>query len=346
MCHCLGNEQCDHVTGECSSGCAPGWAGTGCQYANLALHGLATQRQTDESEPLFKPEFAVDGNVSTCTKTLHDEPRWCVNLGTRRNVVGLNIIVPQRDPVSLDSYIIYISNVSYAASEKELGICYWQDKPLPGDVTRTKYEIMCYQPLIGQFLIIHKRKPVKSELELCEVQVYGGRELGFRKPSAQSSTFQDQKTGAYKAVNGRAVDTDILQCSATQEADNPAWMVDLGMLYKIHRLVLHNLEINGTRALLIGFVVMINKASPSARDYVYSHEESYINQTTEVNILNPVVGRYVTIRLPGQNKQLVLCEVDIFGGKLAHITTVQPTSAVMIAQLAVGVTIQLPVTLS
>ena len=65
---------------------------------------------------------------------------------------------------------------------------------------------------------------------------------------------------------------------------------------------------------------MINKASPSARDYVYSHEESYINQTTEVNILNPVVGRYVTIRLPGQNKQLVLCEVDIFGGKLAHIT--------------------------
>ena len=76
--------------------------------------------------------------------------------------------------MSLDSYIIYISNVSYAASEKELGICYWQDKPLPGDVTRTKYEIMCYQPLIGQFLIIHKRKPVKSELELCEVQVYGG----------------------------------------------------------------------------------------------------------------------------------------------------------------------------
>ena len=76
---------------------------------------------------------------------------------------------------------------------------------------------------------------------------YPGRELGFRKPSAQSSTFQDQKTGAYKAVNGRAVDTDILQCSATQEADNPAWMVDLGMLYKIHRLVLHNLEINGTR---------------------------------------------------------------------------------------------------
>ena len=64
--------------------------------ANLALHGLATQRQTDESDPVFKPESAVDGNASTCTKTLHDEPRWSVNLGTRRYVVGLNIIVPQR----------------------------------------------------------------------------------------------------------------------------------------------------------------------------------------------------------------------------------------------------------
>ena len=31
-CRCLGNEQCDNETGQCSSGCAPGWAGPGCQY--------------------------------------------------------------------------------------------------------------------------------------------------------------------------------------------------------------------------------------------------------------------------------------------------------------------------
>ena len=48
-------------------------------------------------------------------------------------------------------------------------------------------------------------------------------------------------------MNGRAVDTDILQCSVTQETVSPAWVVDLGMLYKINRLVLHNLEINETR---------------------------------------------------------------------------------------------------
>ena len=76
---------------------------------------------------------------------------------------------------------------------------------------------------------------------------YLGRELGFRKPSAQSSTLQDHNTEAYNALDGRAVDNDMLQCSVTQLMENPTWAVDLGMLYKIHRLVLHNLNKNNTR---------------------------------------------------------------------------------------------------
>ena len=82
--------------------------------------------------------------------------------------------------------------------------------------------------------------------------------------------------------------------------------------------------------------MVINKALHSARDYVYTHEESYINQTTEVNLLNPVVGRYVTIHIPGQNKQLVLCEVDIFGGKFAHVTVFRNTMMCVLLPVSLG----------
>ena len=64
--------------------------------ANLALNRKTTQRETAEGSPVFKPDSAVDGNVSTCSKTEDEEPRWCVDLGMKRYVVGLNIIVPQR----------------------------------------------------------------------------------------------------------------------------------------------------------------------------------------------------------------------------------------------------------
>ena len=76
----------------------------------------------------------------------------------------------------LDDFIIYVSNESYAEKDK-LDICYWQKTPPTDDVTLKHYEIMCYKPLYGQFLIIHKRKEDKTELALCEVQVYGGKAI-------------------------------------------------------------------------------------------------------------------------------------------------------------------------
>ena len=78
-----------------------------------------------------------------------------------------------------------------------------------------------------------------------------GRELGFRKPSAQSSTLQSHITEAFNALDGRAVDSDMLQCSVTKKTANPKWSVDLGMLYKIHRIVIHNLETDDTRCTYI-----------------------------------------------------------------------------------------------
>ena len=63
---------------------------------NLAISRLTSQRETAKGNSVFEPKSAVDGNVSTCSKTQHEEPRWCVNLGIQRYVVGLNIIVPQR----------------------------------------------------------------------------------------------------------------------------------------------------------------------------------------------------------------------------------------------------------
>ena len=77
---------------------------TPCSFPseNLALNRNTSQRETAEGNPGFEPKSAVDGNVNTCSKTQDEEPRWCVNLGMKRYVVGLNIIVPQRG-----SYLFY-----------------------------------------------------------------------------------------------------------------------------------------------------------------------------------------------------------------------------------------------
>ena len=60
--------------------------------------------------------------------------------------------------------------------------------------------------------------------------------------------------------------------------------------------------------------MVISKEATSPDPFVHVHQDPVIEEITEVSLLRPVDGRYVTIRLPGHDKQLVLCEVDVLGG--------------------------------
>ena len=66
-----------------------------------------------------------------------------------------------------------------------------------------------------------------------------GRELAFKKPSVQSSTLQPMNEAGL-ANDGQTSGADILQCSITHETAEPYWQVDLGQVFTISQVVIHN----------------------------------------------------------------------------------------------------------
>ena len=76
---------------------------------------------------------------------------------------------------TLDAYTIVVSNETYG-SQQNVNYCYWQQSQDMA-LQKSKYEITCFQPLYGQFITILKQVHIvqTSALELCEVQVYGGK---------------------------------------------------------------------------------------------------------------------------------------------------------------------------
>ena len=49
--------------------------------------------------------------------------------------------------------------------------------------------------------------------------------------------------------------------------------------------------------------------------YEYSAEGSSLPLINEISLSSPADGRYITIQLLGESRQLSLCGVDVFGGK-------------------------------
>ena len=69
-----------------------------------------------------------------------------------------------------------------------------------------------------------------------------GRELSFRKATAQSSTRK------FPAVEDEG-DVYVIDegCISTDISTDPWWMMDLGKLYSIQRIQIHSPENNDTR---------------------------------------------------------------------------------------------------
>ena len=76
--------------------------------------------------------------------------------------------------------------------------------------------------------------------------LFSGRELAFRMPSTQSSTYEES-VGEHLANDGNIIDDDISTCSATDISANPFWQVDLGRVYSILRIIIYNIEDLDTR---------------------------------------------------------------------------------------------------
>ncbi|CAB4032024.1 Hypothetical predicted protein, partial [Paramuricea clavata] len=139
--------------------------------------------------------------------------------------------------------------------------------------------------------------------------------FAFNKPAQQSKT-------THGGIASRAVDGNknryysSSSCTHTAEQTTPWWRVDLRQRIAVTHVKIVNRDRIGKR--LCGFEIRIgdsleSNGITSPRCGTQQHIPS--NQEGIVSCVPTVVGRYVTIVIPGEKKTLTLCEVEVYGTK-------------------------------
>ncbi|XP_062395743.1 uncharacterized protein LOC134083435 [Sardina pilchardus] len=160
-------------------------------------------------------------------------------------------------------------------------------------------------------------------LTLCEVEVYGypapnAKNLALYGKATQSDTF-DPAAGlsdAHNAIDGNR-DPHFYHgsCTHTEAQTNPWWRVDLLNPYVITSVTITNRgdgyseRLNGAE-IRIGNSLLDNGNSNPVAGVIPSIPGG---RSLSFTWDNGVQGRYLNVLLPGDNKVLNLCEVEVYG---------------------------------
>ncbi|XP_067282195.1 uncharacterized protein si:ch1073-376c22.1 isoform X2 [Pseudorasbora parva] len=187
-----------------------------------------------------------------------------------------------------------------------------------------------FSPLDGQYVNV-LLPGVNRILTVCEVEVYAISE-------DMVSTMQSKKTNV--APNGRATQSSVNQgsaaclslaqnaidgnrqydlfkgsCTQTNTESDPWWRLDLIKSYTIMSVALTNRG-DCCAEQLNGAVIHVGNSQESeGRANPVCFKVSFIpaGGTRTFQCDGALQGRYVTVALPGDNRTLSLCEVEVFG---------------------------------
>lgn len=288
--------------------------------ANLALNRPATQIDTGYGGVASR---AVDGNTAgsfgeeSCTHTnKKDDPWWKVDLQKTAEVS--RVTVWNRSDccgTRLEDFEVRVG---------EMEDIY--QNPVCGGTNKVDTET--HQPKVvncekkqGRYVSVDLKG--KNEwLTLCEVKVNGewtedGMQLG--KPTTQSSTMNSGY--AKRAVDGNT-DPNFAgnSCTQTNVETNPWWVVDLEKTASISKVQLFNrADCCGDK--IRNLEVRVGAVEPTGTEFSgnpacgTTHWADAPEQGgSSISIdCDEAIGRYVVVDLPGDNKQLTLCEVRISG---------------------------------
>ncbi|GMH43530.1 hypothetical protein BSKO_11452 [Bryopsis sp. KO-2023] len=298
---------------------------------------VSRRRPTFQSTTAFGGDSsrAVDGNRdssyggNSCTHTGFSEedyatpnPWWAVDLGASRKVTRIKV-TNRGDCCSdrLNNFEIRVGDVKpLGDGSKDNSI----QNPLcssgliiGGGET---LEIVC--TITGRYVTV--RLPGNAKvLTLCEVEVYAEAHSGISvneetllsqsKPTFQSST-------GWGGLSGRAVDGNKRgvysggSCTHTLLSSNPWWAVDLGSPQKIKRIRVTNRS-DCCAERLSNFEIRVGNTRPSGGGQQNGVCGGGLavprGQTYEFECLT--TGRFVSVRIPGNERYLTLCEVEVLG---------------------------------
>ncbi|KAM6411122.1 uncharacterized protein J5M81_001118 isoform 3-T3 [Pluvialis apricaria] len=290
---------------------------------------------------------AVDGNRDgvwqhgSCARTLTErEPWWSVDLGGRRAVAA--VVVKNRQDCCWQRLRGAQVHVGDAPAERG------RDNPICGTITDAgpgSLSTVCCAGLPGRYvsILIPGRE---DALVLCEVEVVlqgcvplpggeglaGGRRGGSRsrqlratlspaiaapnvargRAVAQSSTLNAISL-AVNAVDGNGdADWEHGSCAHTEKELEPWWHVDLGRRHAVYAVTVTNRR-DCCWENLLGAQVHVGDslADHGKRNPVCGAILDTGPGVASTVCCNGLLGRYVSVIIPGREDFLVLCEVEV-----------------------------------
>ncbi|KAM9400688.1 uncharacterized protein ACWYII_030539, partial [Salvelinus alpinus] len=151
-------------------------------------------------------------------------------------------------------------------------------------------------------------------LTLCEVEVYGTPAVNVALKGVASQSSLNGYGNAHNAVDGnRESNYPLGSCTHTTQETNPWWRVDLLDVYRVTAVSITNRGDEVPERLDDAEIRISNSLENNGinnpRCVVISHIPAGETNTFQCNEME---GRYVVVVIPGQNKILTLCEVEVF----------------------------------
>ncbi|XP_068109255.1 uncharacterized protein [Hyperolius riggenbachi] len=301
---------------------------------NVALRGISTQSSTYSY--YGNARNAHDGSLannylrSQCSYTEKDhEPWWMVDLKIPHKVMSVAITnrILECCKERIFGAVVHIGN-----DPSKGGTLNPRCGVISSIESGETISFSC-QGMTGQYVSI--AIPERAEhLILCEVQVYGlpadsldnvmvpndlktpnGAPNVAIKGVAQQSSLYSMFGESKNAIDG-SLDNNFyyIQCASTGEQDNPWWMVDLKGKFKIFTVAVTSRgdccadKLNGAK-IRIGDL----SEDGGTKNPICGAISSMSSGETMAVECDGMTGQYVTITIPGKNKTLAVCEVQVFG---------------------------------
>uniref|UniRef100_A0A3B1JGW4 Fucolectin tachylectin-4 pentraxin-1 domain-containing protein n=1 Tax=Astyanax mexicanus TaxID=7994 RepID=A0A3B1JGW4_ASTMX len=320
-------------------GLLPG-PGVTASKENIAVRSRAVQSSTYNE--LADAEHAVDGNIDSnymrgsCTHTMPETDPWLrVELPGVYKITSVTIF----NRGDCCSERIHGAQVRIGNSLKNNGN---ENKivavigPMGSEVIKT-YKFKATEGRFVNIFLPGQRKI----LTLCEVKVYADEifdpksfylhdkedldNIALRGTATQSSLHSSEISAGFglplNAIDGNR-NSDLMKgsCMRTQQETSPWWRLSLPRRYVISSVALTNRgdccseHVDGAEIRIGDSLENEGKDNPLCT--IVSSIPA--GQTEHYNCTDLLEGSYVTVVLPGEERTLSLCEVEVFGLPVAR----------------------------
>uniref|UniRef100_H3AU98 Fucolectin tachylectin-4 pentraxin-1 domain-containing protein n=1 Tax=Latimeria chalumnae TaxID=7897 RepID=H3AU98_LATCH len=295
---------------------------------NVALHGLVTQSSLWDAYGFA--EHAVDGNMdsnlfsSSCSHTqVNYSPWWRLDLKTPHKISTITI-TNRGDCCEHRLYGAEIHIGNSLDNDGNSSKCGTFTSTIRGDT-----QTFCCNGMKGRYVTIVI--PGRNEfLTLCEVQVFGvpvrqqltsGEKNVALQGIAKQSSLYHVFGAPEHAIDGNNNSTYSAEsCTRTHHEFGPWWRLDLLQPHKISTIRITNRGDCCSEHLKGAEIRIGNSLDNSSKKYPKCGTFRSVTPGATVTFsCKGMVGRYVTIIIPGRREYLTLCEVQVFGVPIQHV---------------------------